>query len=326
MPTFPSDDPFYIPPAGFADTAPGTILGSRSIIASIFDDIPNPVAAWQVLYRTTAVNGSAIATVTTIFKPANAKLDRVVAYATYYDSSTTQCEPSYSYLLGSRPNNIATDVDFVVTEAYIRKGYIVSSPDYEGPDAAFGAGHLAGMSMLDSMRAVANFGSTLGLSTATPAIVGVGYSGGALAIGWTASLQPTYAPELNIKGWAHGGTPVNLTSTLLEFDDTSSSGFFAVALAGLASPSAYGAQLQPLLTNILTAKGQAAIAYAQTHCFENVLLQYPFTSALSTEIQTLGPAFMQNPIVEQIFTENIVGLDTIETPKRTCISLSCCPR
>jgi hypothetical protein len=74
------------------------------------------------------------------------------------------------------------------------------------------------MGVLDSMRAVANFKSTLGLNTSTPKIVGYGYSGGAIATGWAASLISSYAPELKVLGWASGGTPANLTGTPVFLD------------------------------------------------------------------------------------------------------------
>ena len=39
-----------------------------------------------------------------------------------------------------------------------------------------------------------------------------GYSGGATAAGWGGALHKTYAPEVNLVGVAHGGTPANLTT------------------------------------------------------------------------------------------------------------------
>ena len=37
-----------------------------------------------------------------------------------------------------------------------------------------------------------------------------GYSGGAISTGWAGALLSTYAPELNVVGAAHGGTPASL--------------------------------------------------------------------------------------------------------------------
>lgn len=39
--------------------------------------------------------------------------------------------------------------------------------------------------------------------------------------GWAAALHATYAPELNIKGWAFGGTPANVSSTLVQVEGMS---------------------------------------------------------------------------------------------------------
>ena len=76
----PSSDPFYQPPAGFESQEPGTILRTRTIVVSLFGILPDPVEAYQLLYRTTSINGSAIATVTTVFKPLFPKTDRFVSF------------------------------------------------------------------------------------------------------------------------------------------------------------------------------------------------------------------------------------------------------
>lgn len=314
----PSKDPFYKPPPGFEKTAPGTILRSRQIESALLGSLPVLESAYQLLYRTTAVDGCAISTVTTVFKPAKAQLDRFVSYATAYDSSGTQCEPSYGYQLPSNfsnPDTGDTDEEFLIISAYLKQGYIVSSPDYEGSQAAFTPGHLEGMCVLDNMRAVTNFGKTLGFTTPHPAIVGQGYSGGAIATGWAASLQPDYAPELPVKGWAHGGTPANLTGVTVYIDNTGNSGYLVSAVAGLAKSTAYQRELQPVLDKILTAKGRQAVQYADTHCSGSVLTKYADTSLLSYEYQTLGPAIFGNPVVKQIFQDNLMGGLECETPK-----------
>lgn len=90
----------------------------------------------------------------------------------------------------------------------------------------FSVGRLEGMAVLASMRAVSNFNATLGFSTSmTPKIVGYGYSGGAVATGWTAQLKNSYAAELDVRGWAMGGTPANLTGTAVFLDETTFAAF-----------------------------------------------------------------------------------------------------
>lgn len=308
----PSTDPFYQPPAGFASKAPGTILAQRKIDSALFGFIPNPVEAHQLLYRTTAINGSAISTVTTVFKPKNAKSDRFISFATAYDSAAVKCNPSYTYRLGAPQDSLIASIELLLIEAYILLGYTVASPDYEGPDAAFSAGRLAGMGVLDGIRAVASF-DTLGLSD-NPMVVGIGYSGGAIATGWAGSLQQTYAPELNIKGWVQGGTPANLTGTMVTIDETSSSGFLPIALAGLSVASAYGAELDPIFNKVLTNDGQKLIDDARSQCVVEDLLTFSDQSIVDTKIQTLGQDFFTEPTIQSVLQKNIMAINKDETP------------
>ncbi|OAA58315.1 Lipase, secreted [Cordyceps fumosorosea ARSEF 2679] len=313
----PAQDPFYVPPAGFESASPGAVLRSRKVVSSFFGLIPNPVATYQILYRTTAIDGSAIASVTTVFKPALAKKDRFVVWNTAYDSSATQCDPSYTYRLGSNvlPSIFTTNgIEQLIIQLYVLKGYIVSSPDYEGPDAAFTAGRLSGMGVLDSMRAVSNFGATLGLSTKTPAIVGAGYSGGGLATAWAAALHPVYAPELPVKGWSAGGIPANLTYIFEYIDGNLLSGFEAISLAGLQKPSAYGATLKPLLDSIATPALQKVFDFANTQCMVPNLLNFPFQSLYDTKYQSLGKSVLTNPTLLSVLQDNTLGVDKAQKP------------
>ncbi|CAG7920312.1 unnamed protein product [Penicillium olsonii] len=308
----PTTDPFYQPPAGFESKEPGTILAQRNVSAAFFGLIPNPVEAHQLLYRTTAINGSAISTVTTIFKPKDAKSDRFISFATAYDSSAVKCQPSYAYQLGAAQDSLIASVELLIVEAYLLMGYTVASPDYEGPDAAFGPGRLAGMGVLDGIRAVNNF-DTLGLSK-DPMVVGMGYSGGAIATGWAGSLQPNYAPELNIKGWVQGGTPANLTGTLLTIDNTAFSGFLPAAVVGLTAPSAYGAELDPVVDEVLTPAGRKAIDAAANQCAVQNLASFFEQSLLDTKVQTLGDRLLYDPAIQSVLLKNNMGVHKDETP------------
>lgn len=309
----PNLDPFYKPPTGFEFKQPGAILRQRNIVTSFFGLIPDPIEAYQLLYRTTAIDGSPIATVTTVFKPLHAKKDRFLSFHTAYDSTPAICNPSYTYQFGALQTNIITSLEQLVMQAYLLSGYIVSSPDYEGPDGAYAAGPLEGMGVLDSMRAVVNFRDELGLSD-SPMVVGSGYAGGAIATGWAAGLHPTYASELNIKGWVAGGTPANLTGMLLEVDGTILSGALPGAIDGLLKPSAYGAQLQPLFDSIVTAEGRKILDSANKNCFVENLIAYSQKSILSTEFQSLGPGVLSNPTVAAVLDKNIMGSHKNETP------------
>ncbi|KAL5342488.1 secretory lipase-domain-containing protein [Aspergillus crustosus] len=310
----PQLDPFYQPPDRFELQVPGTILRQREVATSFFGIVADPVEGYQLLYRTTALDGSATAAVTTVFKPANAKTDRFIAFHTAYDSAFVDCEPSYQYQRGVVQTDLISSFEMLLFQRHLAKGYIVSSPDHEGIEAAFGAGRLAGIVALDAMRAVVNFQDTLGFSIEQPAIVGTGYSGGALATGWGASLQASYAPDLNIKGWVAGGTPSNMTGTLLNINNGPYSGFIPAAIDGLCKPSAYGTDLQPVIDRIITPEGQSYLDFANTNCFLADLINFRNKSIFSPDVQTLGSAILNEPTIHSILSENVLGVLEEETP------------
>lgn len=77
------------------------------------------------------------------------KKDKFVSFHTAYDGAARSgiCDPSFNYQLGSPQVDLISSVEFLLLSAFVQDGYIVSSPDYEGPDAAFGAGRLSGMAL-----------------------------------------------------------------------------------------------------------------------------------------------------------------------------------
>lgn len=315
LPLPPNVDPFYEPPAGYQNEANGAVLRSRIVVSSFLGLVPAAdVITYQLLYRTQAVNGSAIAGVTTVFRPLlSPKLDRFVSFQTAYDGSALVCDPSYSYQLGAAQVDLITDSEFLLLEAYLSEGYIVSAPDYEGPDAAFGAGRLAGTGVLDSMRAVRNFHQTLGMTTDNPAIVAQGYSGGAIATGWAASLQPTYASELPIKGWACGGTPANVTGTAVFIDGTAFAGFLPASINGLQKPSAYGAQLKALIASIVTPYGEFLLDFANNNCVANLAIFFE-QYITSTKVQSLGDQLFYQPAIAGVLAQQTMGVSANITP------------
>lgn len=311
--TVPSRDPFYTPPQGFENAAPGDVLRTRPIIASFFHLIPDPIDARQLLYRTQSIDGKPLVGVTTVFKPFGAKTDRYITFNTAYDSASNDCSPSYTYQWGSLPTSEITAAEFLLVQAYLASGYIVSSADYEGPDAAFAAGRLEARGVLDSMRAVKNYASKLGL-TKNPSTVVTGYSGGGIATGWAAALHSSYAPELNVKGWVMGGVPANLTAILTYIDDTLFSGFLPVAVAGLAKPSAFGKTIQPLIDRIIQPKGVEALKNANTKCAQDNLLLFPNKSLFDKSFQSLGKALLQDPTFNEVIDQCILGVVPSEKP------------
>lgn len=96
VPLPPTEDPFYLPPAGLSLQKPGAILRSRSLGAlSLSGSVPfQAKAAYQLLYRTTDSLGNASAAVTTIIVPNNANTSRLLSYQFAEDAAWANCAPS----------------------------------------------------------------------------------------------------------------------------------------------------------------------------------------------------------------------------------------
>ncbi|KAF7975244.1 hypothetical protein HWV62_10218 [Athelia sp. TMB] len=292
----PDNDPFYTPPARFELSAPGTVFWNRSVPSAI-----SGVTAVQILYRTTLANGIATGTVATILTGPNSTGDKLVAFADAEDAVNTTCADSYLYYTNSTS---IPDTSFILAT-----GATVVVPDYEGPNSAFSAGRQEGMGVLDGIRAALNYAPAGIRKNAT--VGGYGYSGGATAIGWAASLQPIYAPELNVKGWAFGGTPANVTSTLQKVEGTIFAGF---AVSGLAGQIAAYSAIRKRFAQLATAVGVAAVAKAKTQCSTNDSSDFMFVNIESTTFQKLGDRFLYDPVIASVLLKGTMGLYKNETP------------
>lgn len=278
IPTKPSEDDFYNAPEGFEDKEDGTILKWRKAPGSI-GPIVRPIdidSAWQALYKTTDALGNPIATVTTILKPHNADSKKVVSYQSMEDSASIDCAPSYSFLWGSDISTIGLQVEIFIVQILLDNGYYVVTPDYEGPEGAFTVGRLAGKAVLDSVRATINSANTTGIdSDASFALFG--YSGGSLASGWAAALQPDYAPELKDKilGAAVGGFVTNITATVEAVNGGILAGLGSNGVLGLAKQ--YPDVLEYFAANMEEGRYED-ILEADDQCLVGSVLKYPFTN------------------------------------------------
>ncbi|KAH8917405.1 esterase [Atractiella rhizophila] len=323
----PASDPFYRPPAGFESAALGAIFKTRSVNVAVLGLVPQNVTAWQLLYRTESHNGTAMATVTTVFKPKTSDLKpNLVAYNTAQDATGSICAPSYAFQSGNNQIPSIVSFEFLLLEGFLNQGWTVVSSDYEGPNNAFAAGRLSGKGVLDGIRAALNF-AELGLAADTK--IGIsGYSGGAIASGWAGALQPTYAPELNIIGISQGeedhfrqlhgtyteqgGTPANVAGTLANLDGGLFAGLGVAGITGLMN--AYQ-PLNDLLHSIATTFGKGAIDFSNNHCVVADLLAFPFQTAQSPIWTTAGKNLLSLPQVKAVTTENTLGLVKSETPQ-----------
>ncbi|KAF5974254.1 LIP-domain-containing protein [Fusarium coicis] len=153
----PSEDPFYKAPAGYKDASPGDILAYRKAPAKLaaFQAIPlNVKDVWQVSYRSTDVFGSPQASVSTIIIPYNADYSKVISYQIAEDAAYINCSHSYVLQQGTNTTYAGTSsIEVLLMAGALRQGWVISSPDWEGPQSSFIEGVQARQSTLDSIRA-----------------------------------------------------------------------------------------------------------------------------------------------------------------------------
>jgi hypothetical protein len=256
----PDTDPFYAQPDPLPTVPPGTILNSRSVTFAPALSVPMPNPAWQLQYMTRDVNDRPIAAITTVVQPMIPAFGTspLVSYQFAYDSLGNECNPSKTLTGGTANSNNQAE-----TLAYLAglqtQGWTMVFPDYEGPYNAYGAGKLSGQATLDSIRAALSF-EPLGLNANTP--VGMwGYSGGALATSWAASLHPSYAAELNIVGVASGGTPADVFGVVQAAENGP---FFGLILSAIVGTNRAYPELVP--DSILNDAGRAAFESLKDAC------------------------------------------------------------
>jgi hypothetical protein len=263
----PDDDPFYVPPAGLKKKPRGAVLRSREVDVT-GAGFPIPVDAWQVLYRTKDTLGRPIATVATIIVPPTPWAGQgprpLVSYQTAIDSLGTQCNPSYRFRAGTEKEEIA------VLPAALAEGWAILVSDYEGPRMAYTAGKLAARTALDGVRAAERFKAD-GLAGRKTPVGFWGYSGGGQATAWTAEQQPSYAPKLNVKGFAEGGVPPNVGQVARQIDGGPFAGVFFAASVGLNREFP-----KMRLGRILNAAGKAMVKEISTQCSDTLVTGYPF--------------------------------------------------
>jgi len=300
-PLTPSQDPFYTYTGStpLADIPPGTVLKSRSAQVAL-GTATTPVTAEQLLYRTSGEQGQPIATVTTVLMPATGTVvPDVVDYLSFYDALGAECDPSYT-LTGGNPgsaNQEQADAEEGIIASYVAEGFIVTVPDFEGPDLEWTAGYLAGYAALDAVRATESY---LDLPSSTKAGL-TGYSGGSIAANWASELAPTYAPELDIVGVAEGGIPVDFAHNLAYINGSSTwSGIIPAVLVALSR--AFGVDLSTYLSPYgEELAGQ--VAHACIGSFEGAYPGLTIQQLLKPQFQN----FLDIPIFDHIVDELIMG-------------------
>jgi hypothetical protein len=264
-PTPPGQDSFYRYSGPLGKIAPGTVLRTRTVTVT---GVSVPVTATQILYRTSGELGQATVTVTTLLRSTTSALrpTKIVSYQSAYDALGAQCDPSYT-LQGGGPAGDVTRSQLIFISNYVKSGYAVLVPDYEGEGLDWTAGQESGYDTLDSIRAAERY---LHLQARTTPVGITGYSGGSIATEFAAELAQSYAPSLHIVAAAAGGVPVDLLHNLT-YINGSPSWASTIPPSTVATARAVGLNLRPALSSYgLQLTGQVKHA-----CIAQFLGRYP---------------------------------------------------
>ncbi|SOV04423.1 related to lipase family [Ustilago sp. UG-2017a] len=312
---FPSKDPFYSErPYNFTSLPAGAILRSRQFSVIYFPGFDNPpLQAWQVAYKTTAQNGlTPQVTVLTIFRPSTAQPDsegkyRILAYGAKCDSAGTNFRTSYALRAGNDYTLGAASEQIFIAPC-LDRGWIVVVSDYESETCAFGAGPQSAYAFLDSIRAALAF-EPMGVPKSEEGVYEAkvamwGYSGGALAVGWAAQQQPTYAPDLTkyLVGASMGGLPSDLKACAEFTNKQMSAGLIIGIMQGLAN--AYP-ELQTWLGKNANKLGKAALLMALTKSFGAIMREFRDINILGTYFDVPDP--LEVELISSIMEENKLG-------------------
>ncbi|WP_459798854.1 lipase family protein [Herbidospora sp. RD11066] len=221
-----------------------------------------PAKAWHLRYQSTSAVGGANIVSGTLLVPKAGYIGKrpIVGYAVGTHGLGDQCAPSAAMARG-------TELELAFVSLMLLKGWAVAVTDYEGlgtpGDHTYMAGKSQAHAVLDSIRAATRV-SGAGLSAGGPVAI-MGYSQGGSSAAWAAQLQPSYAPELKLRGVAAGGVPADLKKVAENLDGGGDFGLSAAA--GLGFDAAYP---ELRLGDYLTPEGAALFADARDDCVDDL--------------------------------------------------------
>ncbi|MGW5575183.1 lipase family protein [Nocardia thailandica] len=312
-------DAFFDAPPDLESAAPGQILRWRRVDAVALQAVPLRVRAWQLLYRTTAADGSPYAAVTTVLAAADSVPRAILSYDSMIDAIAPGCMPSAALRSGAPwftfgatggPVGLSTTAsESAMIAAGLRQGWVVSVPDLGGLRNNFLSPREPGYVALDGIRAARDFSELDIPDPATPAVLW-GYSGGGIATAWAAETHTAYAPELAIAGMAIGAPVADFRAALLNGNNSPVSGLVAVGIAGLRQDSP---ELRALLDSWANDDGRVMFAHSAAACTPQNLLSYAFRD-FGTYIGRPLADVVDHPVVRRLLDERALGTTAPTVP------------
>ncbi len=267
-----TSDDFYTPPDPLPPGKAGDIIRSRAIMAPLFPE----ANVWQIMHRSSDANKRPVAVTGALLVPKLPYLGvrPLVVIAPGTRGLGDQCAPSKQ--MNPLTYSKAVDYENATYSRLLANGVAVVVTDYQGQGTpglpSYLVGKPNGYAVLDALRAATRLADA-GVSSAAPMGV-MGYSQGGQSSGWAGELQPSYAPELDLRGVVSGGTPSDMNDEVnhLNGNPTAGAGFAVAAISGVST-----AYPQLNLDAYLTPSGRQVMEQARNSCYAEDFLAFGTT-------------------------------------------------
>lgn len=327
-------DGFYKVPKTIPGT-PGRVVKSQDF-RSFFYPTESPATKYpirgkRVMYTTTLSNGKVYITTGALMEPTSpwaGKGERpILVYGTSTSGQGKQCAFSktpggfLAVTSGLDPRqgqqnkflSLVTNYENLNVMKLLGKGLTVFVIDYNGMAAdnsiqSYGNNVEAGRAMLDGARAVREL---KGLNKNVP--VGIwGFSQGGSASYVGAALQPSYAPDVNLKVSYVGAPPIDLLGTLKSIEGGALSGLLGYGVNGFAGSYPF---VKKAVDENVNPKGRKNLAKIGNSCVADTLMGYAYqdTAKWTKDGQPLVAFLNKYPGVVKIFQDQLNA--STKTPK-----------
>lgn len=294
---------FYDPPSPLPAGTAGDII--RHQPARFFLDpaklLPAPAEVQRIMYRSTDTHGAPVAVTGTVLTPTvpwtGPGVRPIIGYAAGTQGLGDQCAPSKALAAGG-------EYEGPFISGLLSRGYAVVLTDYEGlgtPGVHTYVNRKAeGYAVLDAIRAAQRLREA-GLPDHGPVAI-AGYSQGGGASAAAAELQPSYAPELQLKGAYAGAVPADLAAVAKNLDGHYAVGFlmFAVASMNYAYP-----ELD--VPAVLNDRGKALEAEVENECTGDAIVKHAFTrtAELTADGRPITAYLAEEPFASAVAEQRI---------------------
>lgn len=294
-----SDDAFYTPPSPLPSGRPGDVIRTRDVALSSYPD----AHVRQIMYLSTDTHDRPVPVTGMLLTPLLQRPgddNPLIVHTPGTRGLDDTCAPSkQASLLQANPGS--PDYALAEYQQFLVRGVSVVVTDYEGEGTPGSPSYLVGQSEgrngLDALRAAEQIQGS-GVSPHSP--VGIsGYSQGGQAAAWAAELQPSYAPELHLKGVLAGGTPTDMLLLVNHLNGNPAGA--GIALASLVGLNHANPMLD--LDDKLTPEGKQVINQVKRSCYIEDIAAFGTT----TIGQVTHPDVLSDPAWQKAYQASLLG-------------------